>query len=72
MIEGPGGHGRRCFTTARAYGVKDAVPASLKETLPGVDCERPAAESSNLKMKTQPERLKQRPGHRILRRELCE
>ena len=31
------------FTTARAYGVEDAVLASLKETFPGIDWEQQAA-----------------------------
>lgn len=31
------------FTTARAYGVEDAVLASLKETFPGIDWERQAS-----------------------------
>ena len=31
------------FTTARAYGVEDAVVASLKETYPGIDWERQGA-----------------------------
>jgi 3-hydroxyisobutyrate dehydrogenase-like beta-hydroxyacid dehydrogenase len=31
------------FTTARAYGVEDAVIASLKETFPGIDWEKQAA-----------------------------
>jgi 3-hydroxyisobutyrate dehydrogenase-like beta-hydroxyacid dehydrogenase len=31
------------FTTARAYGVEDAVLASLKETFPGIDWERQGA-----------------------------
>jgi 3-hydroxyisobutyrate dehydrogenase-like beta-hydroxyacid dehydrogenase len=31
------------FTTARAYGVEDAVLASLKETFPGIDWEKQAA-----------------------------
>ena len=31
------------FTTARAYGVEDAVLASLKETYPGIDWERQGA-----------------------------
>jgi hypothetical protein len=31
------------FTTARHYGVEDAVIASLRETFPGVDWERQAA-----------------------------
>ena len=31
------------FTTARAYGVEDAVLASLKETYPGIDCEKQGA-----------------------------
>jgi 3-hydroxyisobutyrate dehydrogenase-like beta-hydroxyacid dehydrogenase len=32
-----------CFTTARAYGVEDAVLASLKETFPGIDWEKQGA-----------------------------
>ena len=31
------------FTTARAYGVEDAVLASLKETFPGIDWEKQAS-----------------------------
>ena len=31
------------FTTARAYGVEDAVLASMKETLPGIDWEKQGA-----------------------------
>ncbi|HEX7439110.1 MAG TPA: DUF1932 domain-containing protein, partial [Caldimonas sp.] len=31
------------FTTARAYGVEDALLASLKETFPGIDWERQGA-----------------------------
>jgi 3-hydroxyisobutyrate dehydrogenase-like beta-hydroxyacid dehydrogenase len=31
------------YTTARAYGVEDAVLASLKETFPGIDWERQGA-----------------------------
>jgi len=31
------------FTTARAYGVEDAVLASLAETFPGIDCEKQGA-----------------------------
>ena len=31
------------FTTARAYGVEDAVLASLKETFPGIDWEKQGA-----------------------------
>jgi hypothetical protein len=31
------------FTTARAYGVEDAVLASLKETIPGIDWEKQGA-----------------------------
>jgi len=31
------------FTTARAYGVEDAVLASLKETYPGIDWEKQGA-----------------------------
>ncbi|MBS1179709.1 MAG: putative 3-hydroxyisobutyrate dehydrogenase, partial [Proteobacteria bacterium] len=31
------------FTTARAYGVEDAVLASLKETFPGIDWEQQAS-----------------------------
>lgn len=32
-----------CFTTARAYGVEDAVLASLQETFPGIDWEKQGA-----------------------------
>ena len=32
-----------CFTTARAYGVEDAVLASLAETYPGIDWEKQGA-----------------------------
>jgi 3-hydroxyisobutyrate dehydrogenase-like beta-hydroxyacid dehydrogenase len=32
-----------CFTTARAYGVEDAVLASFKETFPGIDWEKQGA-----------------------------
>ena len=35
------------FTTARAYGVEDAVLASLKETFPGIDWENRAPISSS-------------------------
>jgi 3-hydroxyisobutyrate dehydrogenase-like beta-hydroxyacid dehydrogenase len=32
-----------CFTTARAYGVEDAVLASLAETFPGINWEKQGA-----------------------------
>jgi 3-hydroxyisobutyrate dehydrogenase-like beta-hydroxyacid dehydrogenase len=32
-----------CFTTARAYGVEDAVLASFRETFPGIDWEKQGA-----------------------------
>jgi len=35
------------FTTARAYGVEDAVLASLNETFPGIDWEKQAPTSSS-------------------------
>ncbi|MHC2436086.1 3-hydroxyisobutyrate dehydrogenase-like beta-hydroxyacid dehydrogenase [Bradyrhizobium sp. USDA 4451] len=43
MIKGLEAMVIECFTTARAYGVEDAVLASLKETFPGIDWEKQGA-----------------------------
>jgi len=43
MIKGMEAMVIEAFTTARAYGVEDAVLASLKETLPGIDWEKQGA-----------------------------
>jgi len=43
MIKGLEATVIECFTTARAYGVEDAVLASLKETFPGIDWEKQGA-----------------------------
>jgi len=43
MIKGMEAMVIEAFTTARAYGVEDAVLASLKETFPGVDWEKQGA-----------------------------
>lgn len=43
MIKGLEATTIECFTTARAYGVEDAVLASLKETFPGIDWEKQGA-----------------------------
>jgi 3-hydroxyisobutyrate dehydrogenase-like beta-hydroxyacid dehydrogenase len=43
MIKGMEAMVIECLTTARAYGVEDAVLASLKETFPAIDWERQAA-----------------------------
>ncbi|MDP3076557.1 NAD(P)-dependent oxidoreductase [Bradyrhizobium sp.] len=43
MIKGMEAMVIESFTTARAYGVEDAVLASLKETFPGIDWERQGA-----------------------------
>jgi 3-hydroxyisobutyrate dehydrogenase-like beta-hydroxyacid dehydrogenase len=43
MIKGMEAMVIECFTTARAYGVEDAVLASLKETFPGIDWEKQGA-----------------------------
>ena len=43
MIKGFEAMTIECFTTARAYGVEDAVLASLKETFPGIDWEKQGA-----------------------------
>jgi 3-hydroxyisobutyrate dehydrogenase-like beta-hydroxyacid dehydrogenase len=43
MIKGMEAMVIESFTTARAYGVEDAVLASLKETFPGIDWEKQAA-----------------------------
>jgi 3-hydroxyisobutyrate dehydrogenase-like beta-hydroxyacid dehydrogenase len=43
MIKGMEAMVIESFTTARAYGVEDAVLTSLKETFPGIDWERQAA-----------------------------
>jgi 3-hydroxyisobutyrate dehydrogenase-like beta-hydroxyacid dehydrogenase len=43
MIKGLEAMTIECFTTARAYGVEDAVLASLKETFPGIDWEKQGA-----------------------------
>jgi len=43
MIKGMEAMVIESLTTARAYGVEDAVLASLKETLPGIDWEKQAA-----------------------------
>ena len=43
MIKGPQAMVIETFTTARHYGVEDAVVASLDETFPGIDWEMPAA-----------------------------
>ena len=43
MIQGLEAMVIESFTTARAYGVEDAVLASLKETFPGIDWERQGA-----------------------------
>ena len=43
MIKGLEAMVIECFTAARAYGVEDAVLASLKETLPGIDWEQQGA-----------------------------
>jgi 3-hydroxyisobutyrate dehydrogenase-like beta-hydroxyacid dehydrogenase len=40
MIKGMEAMVIESFTTARAYGVEDAVLASLKETFPGIDWEK--------------------------------
>jgi len=40
MIKGLEAMVIECFTTARAYGVEDAVLASLAETFPGIDWEK--------------------------------
>src|SRR3569833_790579 len=40
MIKGMEAMVIEAFTTARAYGVEDAVLASLKETFPGIDWEK--------------------------------
>ncbi|WMT73025.1 DUF1932 domain-containing protein [Bradyrhizobium sp. Ash2021] len=43
MIKGMEATVIEAFTTARAYGVEDAVLASLKETFPGIDWEKQGA-----------------------------
>jgi 3-hydroxyisobutyrate dehydrogenase-like beta-hydroxyacid dehydrogenase len=43
MIKGLEAMTIECFTTARAYGVEDAVLASFKETYPGIDWEKQGA-----------------------------
>jgi 3-hydroxyisobutyrate dehydrogenase-like beta-hydroxyacid dehydrogenase len=43
MIKGLEAMVIEAFTTARAYGVEDAVLASLKETFPGIDWEKQGA-----------------------------
>jgi len=43
MIKGMEAMVIESFTTARAYGVEDAVLASLKETFPGIDWEKQGA-----------------------------
>jgi len=43
MIKGLEAMTIECFTTARAYGVEDAVLASFKETFPGIDWEKQGA-----------------------------
>jgi 3-hydroxyisobutyrate dehydrogenase-like beta-hydroxyacid dehydrogenase len=43
MIKGLEAMVIECFTTARAYGVEDAVLASLKQTFPGIDWEKQGA-----------------------------
>ena len=43
MIKGLEAMTIECFTTARAYGVEDAVLASFKETFPGIDWEKQSA-----------------------------
>jgi 3-hydroxyisobutyrate dehydrogenase-like beta-hydroxyacid dehydrogenase len=43
MIKGLEAMVIECFTTARGYGVEDAVLASLKETFPGIDWEKQGA-----------------------------
>jgi 3-hydroxyisobutyrate dehydrogenase-like beta-hydroxyacid dehydrogenase len=43
MIKGMEAMVIEAFTTARAYGVEDAVLASLKETFPGIDWEKQGA-----------------------------
>jgi 3-hydroxyisobutyrate dehydrogenase-like beta-hydroxyacid dehydrogenase len=43
MIKGLEAMTIECFTTARAYGVEDAVLASLKETFPAIDWEKQGA-----------------------------
>src|SRR6204780_4785000 len=43
MIKGLEAMVIEAFTTARAYGVEDAVLASLKETYPGIDWEKQGA-----------------------------
>jgi hypothetical protein len=43
MIKGMEAMVIECFTTARAYGVEDAVIASLAETFPGIDWEKQGA-----------------------------
>jgi hypothetical protein len=43
MIKGLEAMTIECFTTARAYGVEDAVLASFKETFPGIDWEQQGA-----------------------------
>jgi 3-hydroxyisobutyrate dehydrogenase-like beta-hydroxyacid dehydrogenase len=43
MIKGFEAMTIECFTTARAYGVEDAVLASLAETFPGIDWEKQGA-----------------------------
>jgi hypothetical protein len=40
------------FTTARHYGVEDAVIASLHETFPGIDWEKQGATSSSVSSST--------------------
>jgi hypothetical protein len=43
MIKGLEAMTIECFTTARAYGVEDAVLASFAETFPGIDWEKQGA-----------------------------
>jgi hypothetical protein len=43
MIKGFEAMTIECFTTARAYGVEDAVLASFTETFPGIDWEKQGA-----------------------------
>ena len=43
MVKGLEAMTIECFTTARAYGVEDAVLASFKETFPGIDWEKQGA-----------------------------
>ena len=43
MIKGLEAMTIECFTTARAYGVEDAVLASFTETFPGIDWEKQGA-----------------------------